>query len=77
MGIHGWRSGAVLAALVLGTGLAASAVDEVDEEEAACKEACQVAFEECADACSEHDDPVECDADCRDEHEDCQQRCSE
>jgi len=69
--------GLAAAALALGLAQAAFAVDEVDEQQAACKEACRATLEQCVTDCSEHDDPVECEAACRDDHDDCVRGCEE
>jgi hypothetical protein len=45
------------------------------QEDEACRTACQTQHEQCIESCAEHPDPVECDADCRDEMEDCNIEC--
>jgi hypothetical protein len=76
IGIRGGCLGLAVAA-ALGLGAKALAIDEVDEEQAACKEACRAAMEQCVTHCSEHDDPVECEAACQDDEADCVRSCEE
>ena len=45
------------------------------QEDEACRTACQTQHDLCIEACGEHPDPVECDADCRDQMEDCNIEC--
>jgi hypothetical protein len=45
------------------------------QEDEACRTACQTQHEQCIEACGEHSDPVECDADCREQMEDCNTEC--
>ncbi len=40
-----------------------------------CKSACEMQRKQCVEACGEHPNPVECDADCRDDLEDCDRHC--
>jgi hypothetical protein len=77
IGMRGGCLGLAAAAAVLGLGWKALAIDEVDEEQAACRQACQDAAEECMTRCSEHDDTVECDGNCQDDAESCAQSCEE
>ena len=54
-----------------GLGIAqAQAIDETD-----CRAACYEEQKACANVCSEHDNPVECDGECRRELEDCLAEC--
>lgn len=59
---------------ILGTTLWWSS-PQAQDQEAACKASCQEQQQYCIQACSEHPDPVECDANCRDALRDCRRRC--
>jgi hypothetical protein len=41
----------------------------------ACRSACEEVASQCITACGEHENPVECESDCRDDEEDCMARC--
>jgi len=45
------------------------------EPDEACTAACRAAREQCVTECSEHDDPIECDARCKEQADDCLDRC--
>ena len=51
-----------MASLLLG----GSTAWALDEEREACVEACHEAKAQCVDSCGTHDNPMECEADCRD-----------
>jgi hypothetical protein len=59
---------ACLLALAGDTALAQEGADS-------CTAACRVAKERCVTACGEHDNPIECEARCTDQAQDCVEQC--
>ncbi len=45
------------------------------QDEDACVEYCRVQHEQCVESCSRHPNPVECDADCREDSFACTRQC--
>jgi len=45
------------------------------DDEDDCKSACEMQRKQCVEACGEHPNPVECDADCRDDFLDRNRHC--
>ena len=65
-----------LGTLLLGLGTTAwLSMAYAQQEDEACRTACQTQHELCIEACSNHPNPVECEADCRDQVEDCNIEC--
>ena len=62
--------GLTLVALVLGV-----PATRADEEREACVEACEQTKAECVAACGTHDNPIECDAACQEDAQECTERC--
>ncbi len=46
-----------------------------DDEEEICVDQCKAQHDQCVDYCGEHRNPIECDADCREEFQDCVHEC--
>lgn len=64
---------ALIAFVVLGVWAPASRAQIIDSND--CERACYERQSACARVCGEHTNPVECDATCRDEREDCIREC--
>jgi hypothetical protein len=47
------------------------------QDRPACTQECRVQEQECIDECGERNDPIECEADCRDAAASCLQFCSD
>jgi len=62
-------------ALVIALSMTAWLTTTQAQEDSDCRAACQAQHERCVEVCSVHSDPVECDANCRNEMEDCEARC--
>lgn len=48
---------------------------QAQEEEDVCVESCRAQHEQCIESCAQHPNPVECDADCREDSLSCTQEC--
>jgi len=64
----------VFLGLAVSFGVGVSAEGVVGEEDP-CRDACELAHEECLGACSEHSNSIECDGKCRAAFEDCNLAC--
>lgn len=45
------------------------------QEEDTCVESCRSEHEQCIESCAQHPNPIECDADCREDSIDCTREC--
>jgi len=55
--------------------MAGSPASALDEEYDACEAACRAAKVQCITSCGEHDDPMECDARCEEQAQECREEC--
>ena len=65
----------VAVAFMLAIGIAFFAAWAQDEGEDSCAAGCREAKERCLTSCSSHGNPMQCDARCEEEAEDCEERC--
>lgn len=72
MRIHSWRTALAVAAILVGFSLA---VATGDPDSDACREACLSTHDACVTACSEHDDPIHCESQCRETMLTCEESC--
>ena len=63
----------VVAAALPVLGWASSSPQSQDEQ--VCQDACQAELRQCVEACGRHSNPIECEADCRRDADDCQGDC--
>lgn len=70
---RGWKILLLLSGLL---GLAFfSATAQVGDEDP-CRSACRDAHSQCVTSCGAHSNPIECEAQCREQAQDCEERCS-
>lgn len=71
------RSG--LTVLLISAGIAGALASLEAQSQAidasACEQACSEEHASCVSACGDHEDPVECEEQCRDRLEDCRMQC--